>query len=72
MGSMNLSNNYRIVRQCMQRIKKQNMGFATIGMTNDQLDRRERLLEEKKRSDARKAADQWSERTEELRRALNR
>lgn len=56
----------------MQRIKKQNMGFATIGMTNDQLDRRERLLEEKKRSDARKAADQWSERTEELRRALNR
>lgn len=56
----------------MQRIKKQTVGFATIGMTNSQLDRRERLLEEKKRSDAIKAADQWHERTEELRRALNR
>jgi len=51
---------------------KQPQGFATIGMSDSQLDRREYLLEKKKRSDAIKAADQWSERTEELRRAFNR
>lgn len=56
----------------MQKAKNKTLVFATIGMSDSQLDRREKLLEEKRKSDARKAADQWSERTEELRRALNR
>lgn len=51
---------------------KQPQSFAKIGMSDSQLDRREKILEEKRIRDARKASDQWSERTEELRRAFNR